>query len=391
MLTKYSQRSNRHLALLHRDWQQDLWSQEIFYTYNEDFFQAILSAIDTAQDTVILATYIFSLDDLGKQFIETLGAARRRGVEIRVLLDGVGSMENSNLLVEAMTAEDIQLRFYHPLPWQSDNGHHSLHHGSAIGNFFARLLTINQRYHAKICIVEQNKLWAGSQNISICHLSVSRGGQDWHDYGACVSGEAVVKVAQSFDDFWRYRKPKIGGGLFKHYWANISVQSRRKKNRLLKSKIKQSQQNIWIVNPYFSPSRSVLRALRKASQRGIDVRIIVPNKSDIGFFPFLTAIYYEELIKSSIRVFEYLPCILHAKLLIVDDFRLLGSTNLNHRSLFHDIEFDIVLASEQARQLSHDSFLHDQAQSREILVEDLNLYGWRWAVGKLIWLVRYWL
>lgn len=392
-LTKLSPPSSlpRHPAQLHRGWHQHLWSEEVFYAHSEDYFQSILSAIDAAQNSIILATYIFAFDELGKQFIQALAGARQRGVQVRVLVDGVGSMENTDELITAMTSHNIDVRIYHPLPWQPDNEQQALRHGSWTGNFIARLLKINQRHHAKVFIIDQQRLWTGSQNICLNHLSQSRGGQAWHDYGASVSGDAVVNVAELFDDFWHYRKPKIGRGVFKHYWNNLNAQSRRQKNHLLKSKIGQSKQCVWIVNPYFSPSRAVLNALRKASQRGVDVRIIVPNKSDIGFFSLLTATYYEEMLKASIRVFEYLPCILHAKLLIVDDFRLIGSTNLNHRSLFHDIEFDIVLESEEVQRQSREEFLHDQQQSREICSQDLNLFGWRRWVGSLFWLMRYWL
>ena len=372
-------------------WQDQLWSEEQLFTQSAHFFQSMMEGIDSAAESIILATYIFDWDILGQQVVHHLGNARARGVDIRVLLDGVGSMQGAEQVIKALTRFDIAVRIYHPLPWQRENYRYALRRGSWIGNFITCLLKINQRHHAKLCIVDRAQLWSGSQNISASHLDKSSGGQGWHDYGIKVRGNAVDKAAQLFDDLWNYRKPKLGRGLFDHYWNNLSAITRQQKNHLLAKKIASAKHTVWIINPYFSPTRTIIRALRTASAAGVDVRIIVPNQSDIDFFPLLTATYYDELIKSSVRIFEYLPSILHAKLLLVDEFRLIGSTNLNHRSLLHDLEFDIVLESDAVIAQTKEQFLIDQQQCREITRDDVALFGWRRLLGWLPWLLRYWL
>ncbi len=374
-----------------RSWHQHLWDSEDFFAHTDDYFQSLFDGIAQAQHSIIVATYIFDFDHLGKHLIDLLGAARDRGLTVQVLLDGVGSMASAAQVVESIAARKIDVRIYHPLPWQPLNYSFALRKSNWLANFISCSLKINQRHHAKVCIVDQQYLWTGSQNISVNHLTRERGGHGWHDYGVRVSGSAVATIANVFEDFWHYRKPRFGKGVFVHYLNNITSLMRRRKNRLLTDKIDSAQEFVWIINPYFSPTRSIVRALKDASQRGVDVRIIVPNKSDIEFFPLLTAMYYAELIKAAVRVFEYLPSILHAKLLMADDFRLIGSTNLNHRSLLHDIEFDIVLDSDPIKSQTRASFLRDQAQCREVTPDDLTLFGWRRLLGWVPWLLRYWL
>jgi len=380
-----------HPATLRQTWHAHLWTEEEFFSNTDDYFTSLLTAIDEAKHSIILATYIFDFDALGHRVVTQLGKAQQRGVVVRVLIDGIGCMYSAEQVVAALSEHHIDVRIYHPLPWQPDNTRYALPNDNRLVNAFARLLKINQRHHAKLCIVDKQQLWAGSQNISVNHMSADQGGHNWRDYGARVSGSAVANVANLFDDFWFYRKPHFGKGRFRYYWNNVTAITRRQKNRLLTAKIYNAKQQVWIINPYFSPTRSIMRALRQAGKRGVDVRLIVPNKSDIGFFPALTATYYRELIKASVRVFEYLPSILHAKLIAIDDFRLIGSTNLNHRSLLHDIEFDIVLESDRVKAATLTCFLNDQSQSREIIAEDLTNIGWRRLFGWIPWLLRYWL
>lgn len=372
-------------------WQDSAWREEQLFSDNDRYFDAMFASIEQAKHSIILATYIFELDVLGRKMIEHLSQARSRGVRIRVLFDGVGSMEAGDAIARQLEAADIPVRIYHPLPWQPSSYRRALRRGSWVGNLVLSLLKVNQRHHAKICIVDGSVLWCGSQNISASHLSEKRGGQGWRDFGVRVSGGSVQAVAENFDDIWEYRRPRVGRGLFRHYLNNLTELSRQRKNKLMAERIGNARERVWIVNPYFSPTRSIIRAMLRASTQGADVRLIVPHKSDLDFFPLLTATYYEELISSKVRIFEYLPSILHGKLLIVDEFCLVGSTNLNHRSLLHDMEFDIVIDSPDSLRTAETLFLGDQNQSREVESKYVQLLGRRRLLGWIPWLIRYWL
>lgn len=372
-------------------WEDSGWREEQLFSDSDRYFDAMFASIDRAEHSIILATYIFQLDVLGLKMIEHLRQARSRGVRIRVLFDGVGSMEDGDKIARQLEAVDIPVRIYHPLPWQPSSYRRALRRGSWLGNLLLSLLKVNQRHHAKTCIIDGSILWCGSQNISASHLSEERGGQDWRDFGVRVSGGSVQGVAEAFDDIWEYRRPRVGRGLFRHYLNNLTELSRQRKNKLMAERIGNARQRVWIVNPYFSPTRSIIRAMLRASARGVDVRLIVPHKSDLEFFPLLTATYYEELLGNKVRIFEYLPSILHGKLLIVDDFCLVGSTNLNHRSLLHDMEFDIVIDKPQSLRTAEALYRGDQDVSREVKSQSVQLLGRRRLLGWIPWLIRYWL
>lgn len=380
-----------HATSVRHVWQDLAWREEFLFSSNDDFFNELIRTIEQAKHSILLLTYIFDLDSLGKRIVSALTAARARGVEVRVLFDGFGSMEDGRKIANALEEMNVEVRIFHPLPWQPEHFKRALRKTTVLGSMLFNILKINRRHHAKICIVDDLTLFCGSQNMSSSHTSEAYDGKNWHDYAAKVSGHNVAVLKESLDDFWFYRSPKIGNGLFRFYLMNLSSFARREKNKLLVEKLNVAKERIWIINPYFSPPTSIIRALKQAAKRGVDVRIIVPKKSDIEFFPLLTSIYYEELLKVGVRIFEYLPRILHGKLMLADRFCLIGSTNLNHRSMLHDIEFDIVLDNKSSILHAEESLTLDQQESQEVRIKDLEKYRSRRWLRWIPWILRYWL
>src|SRR3989344_6416821 len=133
--------------------------------------------------------------------------------------------------------------------------------------------------------------------------------------------------------------------------------------------IEKCQKRIWMTNAYFVPDNFLLKALVDAADTGVDVRIILPKKSDLRFMTWASATFHENLLKAGIRIFEYVPSILHAKTLIIDDWVLVGSSNMNYRSLLHDLEVDINVASLTAKKTLEQQFLTDQQACKEIFLK----------------------
>ena len=290
----------------------------------------------------------------------------------------------------------LQVKVFHPLPWQIHHYHRSLHDGPWLIKFLHFLRRFNQRDHRKLCLIDNARLWSGSFNICADHLSVELGGSGWRDYGLCVNGPMVEEVAHHFDQLWRRESITLGHGLFKLYWNNLTQLARQRKNRLLKKTITAATQRVWIASAYFAPSGGVVRALKKACRRGVDVKIIVPQRSDIRFFPLLTSTYYADLLDSGAQVYEYLPSMLHAKALIVDDIFLIGSTNFNHRSFLHDLELDIQLHQMESQQKLLYWYQQDLNHSQRVTQSSnrfrLNHLGlYRTIMGFIARLLRYWM
>lgn len=367
------------------------WEDEVLFDQAAPFFEQLIDSINQARLSVWLEFYIFSYDNLGKRVIQALHRAVERGVEVRVLIDGIGSSETSDQSLKAMSDAGIAVKIFHPLPWQLNKHRWSLSPGSSLGKLFYLIRAINQRDHRKLCIVDHQTLWTGSFNISQKHLNEEAGGENWRDYGLRVTGTGVAEIAENYAALWQYQRPKLRHGLFKYYWNNLNALARRRKNRLLVEHIRSAQQRIWITSAYFSPSPRVLKALKQAGRRNLDIRLLVPKKSDVRFFPLLTASYYSDLLRSGIRVYEYGPRFLHAKALLLDAFCLVGSTNFNHRSFLHDLELDIVLHTDGSKQQLEACFLHDLNQATEVRLEDI---GFRRRLAWLGWiprLLRYWM
>ena len=150
-----------------------------------------------------------------------------------------------------------------------------------------------------------------------------------------------------------------------------------------------AKERIWIANAYFVPSRGVQRALMKAASRGVDVRILLTAESDVQFMPWIARTHYAALMRSGIRLFEYQPRILHSKVIYIDDFVIIGSSNLNHRSLLHDLELDVFAQELETVQRVHKMFEEDFIESVEVESGSLaQLSFWQEIAVKVLFYFR---
>ena len=367
------------------------WQSEHLFDEAEDYFEQLLTSIEQAHSSVDIEFYIFHDDKLGQRVIAALAAAVARGIKVRVLLDGIGSSESALSTLAAMTNAGIGVKLFHPLPWQLQRHRWSVSPGSPLGKLFYLIRSINKRDHRKLCIIDNRELWTGSLNISQKHLSREQGGEHWRDYGIRITGPAIGEIADNFNALWHYQRPHLRQGFFKYYWNNLSALARRRKNRLLVKYLADAKSRIWISSAYFSPSPAVLKTIKQAAARDLDIRLLVPRKSDVRFFPLLTATYYGDLLRSGIRVFEYGPRFLHAKALLIDDLCVLGSTNFNHRSYLHDLELDIVLQSPASKTRLESFVMRDISEATEVKLTALGSQWPRVWLGWLPRLLRYWM
>ena len=366
------------------------WHSESVFDNADRYFDELLGEIHQAKLSIELETYIFDLDALGFRFIEALIAASQRGVQVRVLIDGFGSRESLDYLLHKIQPSLTHLRVYHPLPWYFRAHPWSINQQPTLSKFGYLIARLNQRDHRKLCVIDQQSAWVGSFNISITHLSTLHGGDNWRDYGVRVTGEGVSRLSRNFDNLWFQRKPVPQRGFLKQYISNLSPLTRRLRQEHLVSLIDHSQQRLWITNAYFAPSARILKALKQACQRGVDVRLIVAEKSDVIFFPTLTATYYGDLLRYGVKVYAYHRRILHAKVMLMDQEALVGSTNFNQRSFLHDLELDLVLNQTESIAQLERCFNDDADQSFAIDTEQLKKYQTSRWFGWLPRLFRYW-
>jgi cardiolipin synthase A/B len=135
-----------------------------------------------------------------------------------------------------------------------------------------------------------------------------------------------------------------------------------------------------------------LKNLIDAAQRGVDVRILLPKRSDIFILPWTSATFYFHLVKSGVRIFEYLPSMLHAKTLIIDDWVSVGSSNLNHRSLLHDLEVDVNIRLPASKEIIMEQFINDLRHSVEVELDSWQKRPYyQRIIGPLLLYIKYWI
>jgi len=374
--------------------------QELVFTDGNKHFKHLLADIASAKESIDLETYLFSNDSLGEKVCDALINAARRGVKVRTMVDGAGSQLWATNFAKPLEKSGAKTKVFHPFPWQMWNWSRSVIRLPLLLKLIYLILKVNSRNHRKVCIIDHEVAYVGSFNISICHLQAKDGGEDWRDTSVRLSGLSTNELTRAFDSAWNHRTIKerirdIFHQLRKdpairlnHTWIR-----RRILYKNLLRKIARCKKRIWITNAYFVPDNFLLKKLKDAASRGVDVRVLLPKKSDVMMMPWASSTFYYSLLKAGIRIFEYLPSMLHAKSLILDDWVLIGSSNLNHRSILHDLEADINLRTLPAKHQLFHQFEVDLESSREISLNQWNKQRlWRQRfMGRFVLYIKYWI
>jgi len=362
-----------------------MWDSEKVYFKNDDYFFDLVVDINESKSSVVLETYIFKPDRLGHQIISSLIKASLRGVKIKVMIDGVGSSATTANPIRFLHNYGIETKVYHP-----------------ISDFFH----LNRRDHRKIVLIDDYVAWVGSQNITSDHLPHVENRRNWYDVGLRVSGAGVTKINSSFQKIWSEQRPRKNYIKEKikrlkkkeltteitHVRLNDSVLDRIRYINEFIQKISKSNYRVWLTTPYFVPTRRLIKALSEAARCGVDVRILLPAQSDVFFMPWVADCYYEVLLQSGVKIFEYEKGILHAKYLILDDWILVGSSNLNYRSFFWDLEIDIVVTQDMTIKAILEEFDQKTTQANRVQRDWFNRRSfWRKFLGRVFLLFRQWL
>jgi cardiolipin synthase A/B len=345
--------------------------EQIFFR-GEDYFAALLHDIAHAQHSIDLETYIFELDPLGKQVLQALHQAAQRGIKVRVMVDGAGISQWSGHFITNLEKAGGQTRIFHPFPWRLWQWSRACVRVPAILKAIYLVLKINSRNHRKDCIIDNKIVYVGGFNIIQAYIT-EKGNKGWRDTGVRLENVDVSDLAIAFNSAWEHMTVNERlRQIFRHIYTNplFRLNHGRHRRRVLYKnllhRIRNCKKRIWITNAYFVPDNFLLRLLQHAAMAGVDVRILLPRKSDISFMPWASQAFYGRLLKAGARIFEYLPTILHAKTLILDDWMLVGSSNLNHRSLLHDLEIDVNIKLADAKKVLAVQFEKDLELSREI-------------------------
>ncbi len=364
------------------------------YHDGDSYFSALEAEIRGARRSIHLESYIFATDRLGERVLSALSDAVQRGVSVRLIVDGIGSSTWVSSIRQRAALAGIQLKVFHELPWQRWwQGRDQ----SEAPQSLARLLQkLNNRNHRKVCIIDERRAFVGSMNVIEYHLASCVGDTAWRDTGVYLEGREAAVLVSSFNELWhnerrgfRLRRRKRSAHSGDLILLNVR-RSQRSENYLdLLVRMLSAKERIWIENAYFVPDASLIRVLGVAAGSGVDVKVLVPAFSDVVFIPWVASAFHLGLLRAGVRVFEYTKCVLHAKTMVIDEWGLVGSSNLNHRSLLHDLEADAVLVDAESCRSLQQQFELDCAHGQEVTLEN-----WRRrpllerVIGRLLLAVR---
>ncbi len=330
---------------------------EVFFR-GQEAFAAMQAAIESAREQVLVESYIWKDDETGHAFREVLGRAAARGVAVRVLADAFGSLATRSAFWRGMRRRGIEVRLFHPL--------------------FPHLFFQPFRDHRKILVVDRRMAFTGGMNIADEYGSSRAGGAGpWRDTHARVEGPAAWEMAIVFSEAWDHSggsaldlpalEPSGPGGASVLVLDSRPGRGHGETASVLSAIVGAARRRIWITNAYFAPRARALEILGEAARRGVDVRLLLPGRSDVPLVRHAGHGYYAALLERGVRVFEYQAAVLHAKSLVADDFvSLVGSTNLDFRSFHFNAECNLVILDEATSRTFAEAFEEDLSHSEEI-------------------------
>lgn len=365
------------------------WQTEKVFHDGDSFFKDILESLDGARESVHLEYYIFSEGILARRILKSIRGAVKRGVKVDLVLDAIGSLLMSSTFFKEIIDTGVRVRIYHPLPRLFF---------LFTSRFWRRLFSINQRNHRKICLVDGRILFVGGMNVDDWHLREVKGNDAWRDSGVCVTSDELNLLEQNLELIWRSGKKSDRnerktdfGDLRLPILLNDGRFRRRRFNRTFISRIKSSNQRVWITSPYFSPPARLLLALIQSARRGVDTRLLLPAKADHFFSRPVNGLFYPMLLKAGVKIYEYTATTLHAKTALLDNWVLVGTSNKNHRSFFYDLEVDVILSKPQSISGMEKQFSEDLHFSNTVTLKKWNRRHWIYRIfEKILWVGRKW-
>jgi len=301
----------------------------------EQAFPDMLNAIASARETIWLESYIFDSGAVAAQFVEALAEARKRGVQVRVLLDGVGEWSWRARGSRLLRAAGIPVRTFLPL------------------RLWPPFLHINLRDHRKLMTVDGVVAYAGGMNISDIHNVADAAADATADLHYRFEGPVVQQFEEVFAEHWRFAaretvKPARPSPAAGNAWCRVVTDGPNddveRLQLLLLGALASAHERVCIMTPYFIPTAELRGALQAAALRGVQIELVLPRRSDQWWVDGATRRWLPALLGSRLRAYYRPEPWAHSKLLLVDDYyALVGSANLDPRSLRLNFELMVEI------------------------------------------------
>ena len=346
------------------------------YQDGEATYAAMFKAIAAARDHINVETYIIEDDEIGRKFSDALVEKQKQGVAVAMIYDSVGSLQTPKEFFQRLRDSGIKTLEFNPVnPLAAKKG-----------------WEVNQRDHRKLLIVDGQSVFLGGINISSVYSSGSSRKRaaaaknedhtPWRDTHLLIEGPVVADFQKLFIATWNKQK---GDALPNRKYFPVQVQKGRevvraigsssddasgKMYNTLLSAIGSAETSVYLTIAYFAPDEKIMKVLGDAVSRGVDVKIILPGKTDSGLIFHAGRSFYNDLLKSGVEIYERSDALLHAKTALIDGvWSTVGSTNLDWRSFLHNDEVNAVVLGTAFGAQMNTMFEKDLAASRRITLE----------------------
>lgn len=331
----------------------------------QETFEAIIEALESAQHSIHLQYYIFDEDEIGNRVLDILKEKASKGVEVRMLVDDVGSWELKRSFFKHLQSYGIKIYSFLTVRFPSLTS------------------KVNYRNHRKIVVVDGEIGFLGGLNVADRYLKGNPSYGIWRDMHLRITGDAVNALQSVFFIDWYFvsQKDIADPKYFPHKkpsgdklvqivtsgpdsdWPGIMMGYYQA--------IANARKYVYITTPYFMPGESVLMALKASAMGGVDVRIIIPQKSDAYFTALCTKSYIKEMLLAGVKFYFYQPGFLHSKMMVVDDeVCTIGTTNMDFRSFEQNYEVQAFIYDEDKAKEVKGYFMDDLSNSELIKIEE---------------------
>lgn len=331
----------------------------------DEIFPALLTALRGAQRSINFEAYIFYTDETGRRFRDVLCERAKAGVQVRVLLDGIGSGSKlDNKDVTMMHEAGCRVAYFHPVrSWRTHR--------------------LNQRTHRRVLVIDGHLGFAGSVGFADDWSGHAQDKDHWRDLHARVEGPLVAKLQGAFQQHWMDAagEPISGPDQFPplppvgelHAQVVASTGFSIAPVPFVQAQaIAAAERNVCITNAYFTPTPDQVEVLTKAVARGVNVRVLLPGKhNDQPATKSAGRTAYGKLLEGGVKIFEYQPTMIHQKTLVVDGrFAMLGSSNLDTRSAQINEELDLTVDDDGFGRQMEEIFERDLQRARPYTLEE---------------------
>ncbi|PXW91225.1 cardiolipin synthase [Nitrosomonas sp. Nm84] len=337
-------------------------------------YDSMYSAIENAKDHINMETFLIEDDEIGRRFAELLISKQRSGVQVNLIYDSFGSIYTPKEFFKPLKesgANVLEFNPINPLVVQKD-------------------WQINARDHRKLLIVDGQIAFVGGINISSVYskgsFSRSKPTDDdppWRDTHLRMIGPVVSEFQKLFMTTWGEQKGEPLAS--RNYFPELTKKGNEVVRAIgsspeepysqiyvtLLSAINSAENQIFLTNAYFVPDPKLLTALKEAAQRGVDVRLLLPEKTDSNMVFYASRSYYDELLSANVKIYERQDALLHAKTALVDDvWSTIGSTNLDWRSFLNNQEINAIILGADFGTQMHALFEQDLESSKQVVLEE---------------------